>query len=306
MAVEPLQKIEFSDEIKGNFKQIVETIRAETPGQIQSRYIARINVHRGDLLSEIKERFRTDKKPILLSNLPKFSDIEDTKILLLLLGESLGKCAAYSEYNQSYITDIRPTQLSAESSSGKELLSMHSDLAFALDACRPIAQVLVPHIADNTVPKTLLAPADAILASLPQETIEILEQNIFEIRSGGKLLWPCEQIRRISVVDRDVHGARRVRLNFENIKPIPHLDQDEAQRAREALTVISKEALRIGCIAGHQILKGEALLIPNDHCLHGRDVYGSEGGDRLLLRSYLVTEEMVQNLNGNTMISLRQ
>ncbi|WP_093178207.1 hypothetical protein [Pseudovibrio sp. Tun.PSC04-5.I4] len=127
-----LDKIELSEAECKTLKQLVETIRSETPGQIQSRYISRINLHRGNMLSEIKEVFWKNKRPIVVQKLPEFSDIEDTKILLLLLGESIGKCAAYSEYNQSYITDIRPTKHSVELSSNTELLAMHNDLAFAI------------------------------------------------------------------------------------------------------------------------------------------------------------------------------
>ncbi|SDR35208.1 TauD/TfdA family dioxygenase [Pseudovibrio sp. Tun.PSC04-5.I4] len=300
-----LDKTELSEATCKTLKQLVDTIRSETPGQIQSRYISCINLHRGEMLNEIKETFWATKRPMVVQGLPEFSDIEDTKILLLLLGESIGKCAAYSEYNQSYITDIRPTKQSAEASSGTELLSMHNDLAFATDGCRPAALVLVPHIADNTVPKTLIATTEAIVSALPQDVIDILEQRIFEIRSGAKLLWPCEQIRRISIIDYDAYGVQRLRLNFNNVSPIPTLNPEEANLARHALDQAAQEALLIGRMEGHQILKGEALLIPNDYCLHGRDIYSGDCMDRLLLRSYIMTEEMVKLNHGNTMVSLR-
>ncbi|SDQ74922.1 hypothetical protein SAMN04515695_1250 [Pseudovibrio sp. Tun.PSC04-5.I4] len=109
----------------------------------------------------------------------------------------------------------------------------------------------------------------------------------------------------MSVIDYDVHGVQRVRLNFNNISPIPQLNPEEVDRARHALDQIAQEALRIGRMEGHQILKGEALLIPNDYCLHGRDTYSGDCIDRLLLRSYIIAEEMVRLNHGNTMISLR-
>ena len=241
----------------------------------------------------------------MLANLPQFDDVENSKILLLILGEAIGKCVAYSEYNQSYITDIRPTQLSAEASSGTDVLGMHNDLAFATDSCRPAALVLVPHIADSTVPKTLIATAEAVIAALPVEAVDLLQQRIFEIRSGSKLRWPCEQVRRISVIDEDANGRQRVRLNFDNIKPVAEIEPNVAVRARDALELIAKEALRLGRRGDHRILKGEALIIPNDYCVHGRDVFETNSSDRLLLRSYVLTEETVAAQYGNTMLSLR-
>ena len=52
-------------------------------------------------------------------------------------------------------------------------------------------------------------------------------------------------------------------------------------------------------------LKGEALIIPNDHCLHGRDPIDSGACRRLLLRSYVVPAGVVAH-HGRTMISLEQ
>ena len=286
-------------------EELVRKIRSECPGQIQSRYISRIVAYQNELPKRIYEHFWSKKKPIIVSNLPQFEDIEDSKILLLILGETIGKCVAFSEYNQSYITDIQPTPLSAEASSGTDVLGMHNDLAFATDICRPAALVLVPHIADGTVPKTLIATAESVISSLSPDVVDLLQQDIFEIRSGSKLRWPCEQVRRISVIDKDAEGRPRVRLNFDNIRPITKLDEEQSARAQEALTTIAQEALRIGRLGGHRILKGEALFIPNDYCLHGRDTFENPECKRLLLRSYVLTQDMVDQQHGNTMLSLR-
>jgi len=230
----------FSDSEREDLEGLVLRIRGECPAQIQSRYISRIVAYRTDiLLQRIKDKFWSAKQPLVLANLPQFDDIENSKILLLILGEAIGKCVAYSEYNQSYITDIRPTQLSAEASSGTDVLGMHNDLAFATDSCRPAALVLVPHIADSTVPKTLIATAEAVIAALPVEAVDLLQQRIFEIRSGSKLRWPCEQVRRISVIDEDANGRQRVRLNFDNIKPVAEIEPNVAVRARDALELIA-------------------------------------------------------------------
>ena len=155
------------------------------------------------------------------------------------------------------------------------------------------------------MPKTLIATAEAVIAALPVEAVDLLQQRIFEIRSGSKLRWPCEQVRRISVIDEDANGRQRVRLNFDNIKPVAEIEPNVAVRARDALELIAKEALRLGRRGDHRILKGEALIIPNDYCVHGRDVFESNSSDRLLLRSYVLTEETVAAQHGNTMLSLR-
>ena len=261
--------------------------------------------HSSRLHRRIKDLFWKNKAPLVVTNLPMYSDIEDSKILLLILGETIGKCVAYSEYNQTYITDISPTSYSTELSSGREILDMHNDLTFATDKCRPAALVLTPHIANHDSPKTLLAPAQALLNILPDEVCRILEQEIFEIRCGGKLRWPYEQVRRLSVIAHDPDGLPRVRMSFNSITPISSLDQSSADDARRALEMLAQEALRLGREGGHQLRKGEALLIPNDYCLHGRESFQSSETTRLLLRSYVVTEDTVREQYGNTMLSLR-
>lgn len=286
MNEESLKEIELDADEHQSLLALVRKVREECPGQIQSRYLSRIAAHRRSLPTSATKEFWQNMTPVVLTNLPQFEDIEDSKILLLALGETVGKCVGYSEYNQSYITDIRPTLHSNEVSSGRDLLSMHSDLAFAEDDCRPAVLVLTPHIANDDAPKTLVATAEEIATQLPVAVQEVLSEEIFEIRSGGKLRWPCEQVRRISVMDRDASGRLRVRLNFDSISPRQGLTAACRDMAQHALETIAEVALRIGRCKGHQLRKGQALLIPNDYCLHGRDIFEKEETDRLLLRSY--------------------
>lgn len=299
------ENINLTDDEARELDVLVGQVREECPGQIQSRYLARIAAHSNRLPLHLKEKFWHLKEPLVVLNLPQYADIENTKILLLILGETIGKCVGYTEYNQSYITDIRPTTHSAEVSSGRALLDMHSDLSFATDVCRPIALVLTPHVASDDAPKTLLARAEDLVRSLSPEIRQILEQDIFEIRSGGKLRWPCEQVRRIRVIDKDQDGRHRVRLNFDSITPIAKLSREEREAASRALELFAQEALKLGRAGGHQLRRGQALFIPNDYCLHGRDMFGESSADRLLLRTYVVTEETVRAHHGNTMLSLR-
>ncbi|MEI4925964.1 hypothetical protein Q8G50_25785, partial [Klebsiella pneumoniae] len=108
---------------------MVRDIHSECPGQIQSRYLSRIKEIKDKITnSRIVKKFNFHE-PLLISNLPEFENIELSKILLLTLGESIGRCVAYSDYNQSYVTDIRPTLTSRELSSSSELLTMHNDLS---------------------------------------------------------------------------------------------------------------------------------------------------------------------------------
>ncbi|MBV8752644.1 MAG: TauD/TfdA family dioxygenase [Hyphomicrobiales bacterium] len=283
---------------------MVEGVLSECPGQVEPRYLNRIEALSKDFLADIPALLWSRKRPFVVTGLPVFDNIEKSKILALLLGETIGKCAAYSEYNQSYITDIRPTKFSKELSSGTELLDMHNDLTFATDKCRPRALVLVAHIASGDVPKTLLAPADLILAELTPEDAQVLAEPVYEIRSGSKLRWPSEQVRRISIIERENEHVL-IRLSFTNISARAGLPHDSAAKAMSALSRLAETALELGRHYGHVIRRGEALFIPNDYCLHGRDAYESDNYERLLLRSYVVTPDVVKANHGNTMISLR-
>ncbi|RYM70848.1 hypothetical protein BSQ99_12770 [Serratia liquefaciens] len=295
----------FTNEARDTLRKIVTEIHNECPGQTQNRYLSRISYHKNS--GDMKDIFPNliSQVPLLLRNLPLFDEIEKSKILLLLTGEATGRCVAYSEYNQSYITDIRPTSTSAELSSGTELLSMHNDLCFASDRCRPERLVLLPHVTDGVIPKTLLATSQDIKNGLSEEDIKLLSGNNFEMRAGGKLLWPNEEIRKLKIFEDKADGSLKIKMNFSNIRPAATLDKGTFLKCEQVLEKLSTVALEVGLRDGHQILKGEALIIPNDTVVHGRDVFASENVKRLLLRSYVVSQNVVDAHHGNTMLSLR-
>lgn len=300
-----LRRIDLSESQSDQLKSLVTQVHEDCPGQIQSRYLSRLEIYEDRFPVELSEIFWHDPQPMLLTNLPTFSDVERSKILVLSIGEAIGKCAGYSEYNQSYITDIRPTKLSNESSSGLELLTMHNDLTFASDNCRPAALALVAHTAEGNVPKTLLAEASEIVSLLSRAEVDLLRRDIYEIRAGGKLRWPNEQVRKIRILDTDAAGRQRIKMSFSNIRPVFELDETTRYQAENALKRVTEIALEVGRERGHVVKKGQALLIPNDYALHGRDVYEDENFERLLFRSYVITRDMAQRQSGNTMISLR-
>lgn len=286
--------------------ELVETVLENCPGQTEFRYLsyARQKLSVSRELARLREAFsNSDGDPVHVRNLPQFDDVERSKILCLLLGETIGTCVAYAEYNHSYITDIRPTTLSSEKSSGVELLSMHNDLAWASDNCRPRTLVLVPHVASGEVPKTLLAPARDVLDLLSDDTKEVLRLRNFEARSGSALSWGFERVRRMELLVEEEGKPPVVRLNFGTYTPAAGLAPADAERATQALAELSRAALEVGRRFGIPILKGESVLIPNDHCVHGRDTIEPAKCERLLLRSYVLPDAVAER-HGNSMIQL--
>lgn len=286
--------------------ELVETVVENCPGQTEFRYLsyARQKLSVGGELAHLRETFMiSGGDPVHVRNLPQFDDVERSKILCLLLGEAIGTCVAYAEYNHSYITDIRPTALSSEKSSGVELLSMHNDLAWASDNCRPRILVLVPHVASGEVPKTLLAPARDVLDLLSNDTKDVLRLRNFEARSGSALSWGYERVRRMELLVEEEGKPPVVRLNFGTYTPAAGLAPADAERASQALAELSQAALEVGRRFGISILKGESVLIPNDHCVHGRDTIEPDKCERLLLRSYVLPDAIAAR-HGNSMIQL--
>ncbi|MBA3772750.1 MAG: hypothetical protein H0X13_09780 [Ramlibacter sp.] len=152
-----VHRYEVPDALKQRIDGLVTEVLDDCPGESEYRYISRLaDVDLGGIAEPFGAESR-DRPALHVVNLPTFESVQKSKILALLLGETIGKCVAYSDYNQSYITDIRATRLSREASAGTELLSPHSDLAFADDECRPQYLVLVAHKADGEEVKTLLA-----------------------------------------------------------------------------------------------------------------------------------------------------
>lgn len=304
-----LRRIVLSDEQRAACQEFVLDVHSHCPGQTEFRYL---NYIRGlpdlpltaDDIEPDRADVMNDDRPILLTNLPHFDDIERSKIVALTIGEAIGTCVAYMDYNQSYITDIRPTDLSREKSSGVDLLPMHNDLAWASDRVRPRALVLVAHIARGGVPKTLLAPVSCVLDRLEDETIEILQRNWYESRSGSSLAWGGEEVvRRTSLLEMS-EPLPVLRLNFDTFAPAQSLSADDRARAEHALGELHQAAADIGPLAGHAIQKGEALVIGNDHCAHGRAPIDQEQCERMLLRAYVVPDA-VRRIHTSSMLSLR-
>ena len=299
----PTKRIELTDHERDQLNDTVLKVHENCPGQTEYRYLAFLRDYVNESIDRIREAYEsTGGQPVLVTNLPQFADVERSKILTLALGQNVGNCVAYTDYNGSYITDIRATSLSREKSAGTDLLAMHNDLAWASDACRPRTLVLVPHLADGTVPRTLLAPATEVVARLDQATIDTLREPIYEARSGSSLGWKYERIRRMALLE-EADGRIVIRLNFDAFKPAANLGTDQHDAAARAHEALHEAALDVGRVRGHAARKGEALIIPNDECVHGRDPIDSGTCERLLLRSYVVPAAVVDQ-HRRTMISL--
>lgn len=299
----PTARVTLDDAERVRVEDAVHKVHENCPGQTEYRYLNFLREHSDSPVSRIRGIYEAaDGQPVLLSNLPQFEDVERSKILTLLIGQTVGNCVAYSDYNGSYITDIRATELSQEKSAGTDLLAMHNDLAWASDVCRPRTLVLVPHIAEGAVPRTLLAPATEVVSRLEPAVTEILRAPVFEARSGSSLGWKYERVRRMPLLAESA-GKLVVRLNFSAFTPAAHLDSEQRVAAAEAHQQLHDAALTVGQLRGHAVLKGQALIIPNDHCLHGRDPIDSGARRRLLLRSYVAPDSVVEH-HGRTMIEL--
>lgn len=282
---------------------LVEEVRENCPGESEYRYLDYLRAAGRPGADFLGEAFRAaPARPLVVEGLPRYADIQRSKILTLVLGEALGNCVAYSDYNQVYLTDIRPTALSRESSASTELLGMHNDFPFIADLSRPRILVLLAHESGATVPMTFLAPADEVLARLDDEIRAELAEEHFEARVGAKLAWSQERVFRFALLGEGSQGTV-IRFHFETIKPAAGLPAAQRAAAAHAIDAVREAALDVGRKFGHRIQRGEALVIPNDHCLHGRDEMGADSGGRLLLRSYVAPDEVVRH-HRKTMITL--
>ena len=297
-----IEKAKLPAELHEQLKHLVLQVYRDCPGQSEYRYISRLEQLGipAALTTFISARY--DERPALhLQNLPIFDDVQLNKIMALAIGDSIGRCVAYSDYNQSYITDVRPSALSREVSSDSALLPPHSDLAFASDVCRPRHLVLVGHREAQSPVKTLLAPADLIAAALEPWARELLRRRLFEVVSGMKLAWPYLRIDRIAVLG-PATGRQQVRFDVNNLKPAAELE-GAREEALRALGQLSEVALELGRQHGVALARGEALLISNDHCLHGRDEILGADTERFLLRAYVLPSALVAR-HHNRMIAL--
>lgn len=290
------------DGLRTHIDELVEQVFDDCPGESEYRYISCI----AQLdLDEVREVVLTQSKgrPALhIGNLPVYEDVQKSKILTLLLGETIGNCVAYSDYNQSYITDIQPSKVSREASSNTGLLPPHSDLAFADDDCRPRYLMLVAHKATGEQVKTLLCPAQEIDAQLEPDERAILREPVFELTSGMRLSWRHLRITRLAVL-ADIGDHVQVRFDLAGLRPLAELSPERRELAIRALRSVEEISLRVGERDGVVIQKGEGLLISNDFCLHGRAAFSPAHSSRTLMRAYVVPHEIVQ-FHHNRMIAL--
>jgi hypothetical protein len=282
----------------------VDTVLSASPGRMEYRYLEQIH-SRGvpTCLAARVSCVREDKVPLLLTCLPQYPDIEATKMLALLIGSSLGAVVAYADYNGSYLSDIRVMEQSRQASARPELLRMHNDFPFAADGARPSYIVLVPHLVEDPVPKTLLAPGAEVVARLSPGTVTLLRQPYFEAHSGARLVAVNERVERVVVLAGD-DASPILRFHFDGtIRVAPGVPPDVRSACARALDELFATALSVGFEFGHAARKSECLIIPNDHCSHGREALGPQQRERLLLRAYVV-ERAVAARAGTTMLRL--
>jgi|GEM_PF-5304810 len=295
-------RFEVANQLSHQVRDLVLRIFDDCPGQSEYRYVSRLDeLDFGDVAKIFRERY-AGCAALHVTNLPQFESVQQSKILALLLGDAIGKCVAYSDYNQSYITDIRPTNFSREASSGSTLLRPHSDLAFADPDSRPRDLVLVPHKAEGDQVKTLITPANLLDAELSPEDKAILREPIFEVVSGMKLAWKHLRITRLALLS-DVGDRVHIRYDLSGLTPARDLDESKKVMATRAIASLEEIALKLGREYGIAVSKGESLFIANDLCLHGRAELDPARSQRLLLRAYVVGESVVK-AHHNRMISL--
>jgi hypothetical protein len=301
-----LERHQVPDVERDRLHDLSQQVLRDCPGRTEFRYISHLRQSRAaEDLAWFSDCYQqADGRAVLLTGLPVAADIEATKVCNLILGEAIGNCVAFSDYNHSYITDIRPTPLSKEKSAGRALLDMHNDLAWASDERRPWTLVLQPHVAEGDVPRTLLARTAEVWDGLAAASREVLVKPVFEARIGGALTWGHERIIRMPVATHAPDGRMRVKLNFSTFRPAASLDGAERQEAEAALADLNEVAGIVGTKFGHALRKGECLLIPNDQVVHGRDSMPAGRSERLLLRAYVLPREVAAR-HRSTMISLR-
>ncbi|WP_327328150.1 TauD/TfdA family dioxygenase [Streptomyces sp. NBC_01210] len=183
------------------------------------------------------------------------------------------------------LTDIRPNPRSREQNAQPERLGMHNDFPFIADRSRPGFIVLVTHEASGDIPRTLLAPADAIVEQLDDETLACLQQSRYTALVGTKLAWPEPRRFTFPLLVR-TGDQWRVLYHFDSINTDPGLSKAEFERFDAARRRLGALADELGAQHGHAIRKGEALVVPNDHYLHGRERMQAERSNRLIFRAY--------------------
>ncbi|MFG3024968.1 TauD/TfdA family dioxygenase [Streptomyces sp. NPDC048254] len=264
----------------------VNSVLDNTPSQSDMRFAEQVLRQGRTVVPALAEAlYNAPWEAVLIQGLPTFDMVAQTKILTLLLADCVGRLTAYADFNASVLTDIRPNPQSREQNAQPERLGMHNDFPFITDRSRPGFIVLVTHEASGEIPRTLLAPADAIVERLDHKTVARLQQPRYTALVGTKLAWPEPRRFTFPLLVR-TGDQWRVLYHFDTINTDPDLPADEFEifdAARRRLGALADE---LGDQHGHAILKGEALVVPNDHYLHGREQMETGRSDRLVFRAY--------------------
>ncbi|MER6452722.1 TauD/TfdA family dioxygenase [Streptomyces sp900105245] len=267
-------------------EEFIESVIDNTPSQSDMRFAEQVLGQGRAVLPTLARA--VEEKPweaVLLQGLPRFDAVARTKILTLLLADCAGRLTAYADFNASVLTDIRPNPRSREQNAQPERLGMHNDFPFIADRSRPGFIVLVAHEASGEIPRTLLAPASAIVERLDDETLTSLQQPRYTALVGTKLAWPEPRRFTFPLLIR-VGDQWRVLYHFDTISTDPALETDEFDVFDGARRTLGALADELGNLHGHAIRKGEALIVPNDHYLHGREQMQTERSGRLVFRAY--------------------
>ncbi|MEU2110109.1 TauD/TfdA family dioxygenase [Streptomyces sp. NPDC019507] len=267
-------------------EEFVDLVFDNTPSQSDMRFAEQV-LGQGRTVLPGLARAVEDKpwEAVLLRGLPEFDAVTRTKILTLLLADCAGRLTAYADFNASVLTDIRPNPRSREQNAQPERLGMHNDFPFIADRSRPGFIVLVAHEASGEIPRTLLAPAGAIVERLDDDTLARLQQPRYTALVGTKLAWPEPRKFTFPLLVR-AGDQWRVLYHFDTISTDPALGADEFEVFDEARRRLGTLADELGDLHGHAIRKGEALVVPNDHYLHGREQMETERSGRLVFRAY--------------------
>jgi hypothetical protein len=273
--------------------RIADHVRAvveRAPSESDYRFNEQVRGTGAALLPALHEHARTaPAEAVLVTGLPQFDAVALTKALTLLLTDCLGKTVAYADFNGSLLTDIRPNLESREQNAQPSLLGMHNDFPFAADRARPAYITLVAHEAAGVVPRTLLAASDRIAAALSVQQRDALAKPSFTITVGHKLAWRNPVTYQFPLLTETALGWR-VSFHFDAITTDPTLSADEFAVAENARAALGRLAGEIGSADGHPLRKGEALVIPNDHYLHGREPMDFAASRRLLFRAYALRD----------------
>ncbi|MFJ8928014.1 TauD/TfdA family dioxygenase [Streptomyces sp. NPDC102364] len=267
-------------------KSFVDSVLDSTPSQSDVRFAEQVLGRGSAIIPALSDAVgEAPREAVLLQGLPSFDAVGQTKILTLLLADCAGRLTAYADFNASVLTDIRPNPQSREQNAQPERLGMHNDFPFIPDKARPKFIVLVTHEVSGQVPRTLLAPAGAIVDQLDAEAVARLQQPRYTALVGTKLAWPKPRRFTFPLLVR-TGDHWRILYHFDAINTDPSLSADELELFDAARRQLGVVADKLGDEFGHAIQQGEALVVPNDHYLHGRERMQSEQSHRLVFRAY--------------------